>query len=82
MSELFNTQEAEIAGFIAKHLGVEASKVTREANLIDDLGADSLDVVELVMEAEEHFNIEISDDEGEKLKTVQDAFALIAGKTF
>lgn len=75
---LFNTQEAEIAGLIATHLGVEANKVTREASFTDDLGADSLDMVELVMEAEEHFKIEISDEEAEKMLTVDDAFKTIA----
>lgn len=78
---LFNTQEAEIAGIIAKGLGIDAVKVTRDANLIEDLGADSLDVVELVMDTEEHFGIEITDDEAEKLETVADAFALVAAKS-
>lgn len=78
---LFNTQEAEIAGFLASHLGVEPLKVQREAKLIDDLGADSLDVVELVMEAEDRFGIEISDDEAEKITTVDDVFKVIATAT-
>lgn len=78
---LFNTQEAEIAGIIVEHLGVEAKDVTREASFENDLGADSLDMVELTMAFEDHFNIEISDDEAEKVKTVDDAFKAIAVAT-
>lgn len=80
-ANLFNAQEAEIAAFISVHLGVEAAKVTREAKLIDDLGADSLDVVELVMEAEERWHVEISDDEADEIKTVGDCFKVIATAT-
>lgn len=77
---LFNAQEAEIAGIIAENLGVEPHKVTRTARLMEDLGADSLDVVELVMHAEEHFRIEISDKEGDAADTVEKIFNLIAAK--
>ena len=58
---------------VAEHLGVEETKVTDNANFIDDLGADSLDTVELVMAFEEEFDIEIPDDAAEKIKTVKNA---------
>ena len=56
-----------------EQLGVEADQITEEASFIDDLGADSLDTVELVMALEEHFDIEIPDEEAEKIRTVRDA---------
>ena len=58
---------------VVEHLGVEADKVTEDASFIDDLGADSLDIVELVMAFEEEFGVEISDEEAEKITTVQQA---------
>ena len=58
---------------VAEHLGVEETKVTDNANFIDDLGADSLDTVELVMAFEEEFGCEIPDEEAEKIQTVKDA---------
>ena len=58
---------------VAEHLGVEETKVTDNANFIDDLGADSLDTVELVMAFEEEFGCEIPDEEAEKIATVKDA---------
>ena len=58
---------------VAEHLGVEESKVTESASFIDDLGADSLDTVELVMAFEEEFGCEIPDDAAEKILTVKDA---------
>jgi acyl carrier protein len=58
---------------VVEHLGVEPEKVTPEASFIDDLGADSLDIVELVMAFEEEFNVEIPDDAAEKITTVKDA---------
>ena len=58
---------------VVEHLGVEAEKVTEEASFIDDLGADSLDTVELVMAFEEEFNVEIPDDAAETIQTVGDA---------
>ena len=58
---------------VVEHLGVDASKAVLEASFIDDLGADSLDTVELVMAFEEEFNIEIPDDAAEKILTLQDA---------
>jgi len=62
---------------VVEHLGVEADKVTEEASFIDDLGADSLDIVELVMAFEEEFGVEIPDDAAEKIATVNDAIAYI-----
>ncbi|MCW5699123.1 MAG: acyl carrier protein [Rhodospirillales bacterium] len=58
---------------IVEHLGVEEAKVVENANFIDDLGADSLDTVELVMAFEEEFGIEIPDEAAEKITTVKDA---------
>jgi len=62
---------------VVEHLGVEADKVTQEASFIDDLGADSLDTVELVMAFEEEFGVEIPDDAAEKILTVKDAISYI-----
>ena len=58
---------------VVEHLGVEADKVSPDASFIDDLGADSLDIVELVMALEEEFGVEIPDDAAEKIATVGDA---------
>lgn len=66
-----------IKKIVIEHLGVEESKVTPEASFIDDLGADSLDTVELVMAFEEAFNVEIPEDAAEKIATVKDAIAYI-----
>jgi acyl carrier protein len=63
---------------VVEHLGVEDDKVTEGANFIDDLGADSLDTVELVMAFEEEFGIEIPDDAAEQIVTVKDAITFIA----
>jgi acyl carrier protein len=62
---------------VVEHLGVEPEKVTEEASFIDDLGADSLDIVELVMAFEEEFGVEIPDDAAEKITTVKDAIDFI-----
>ncbi|MGC9364272.1 MAG: acyl carrier protein [Fidelibacterota bacterium] len=62
----------KVQEIVAEKLGVEKSKITKEASFIDDLGADSLDTVELIMKMEEEFDIEIPDEEAEKLKTVGD----------
>ncbi|KQT32805.1 acyl carrier protein [Sphingomonas sp. Leaf412] len=62
---------------VVEHLGVEAEKVTEDASFIDDLGADSLDIVELVMAFEEEFGVEIPDDAAEKISTVRDAITYI-----
>jgi len=75
---------AEIAGqvkaIIADKLGVEESQVTNEANFQTDLGADSLDTVEMIMEFEKEFEIEIPDEDTQKIATVGDAIAYVEGK--
>ena len=70
----------KVKKMVAEHLGVEEAKITEEANFIDDLGADSLDTVELVMAFEEEFGSEISDSEAEKILTVGDAIKFIESK--
>ena len=65
---------------VVEHLGVEAAKVVEGAHFIEDLGADSLDIVELVMEFEKEFNIDIPDEDAEKLRTVGDAIAYLNQK--
>jgi len=70
----------KVKKMVAEHLAVEEAKVTEEANFIDDLGADSLDTVELVMAFEEEFGSEISDSEAEKILTVGDAIKFIESK--
>ena len=69
--------QEKVKKIIVDHLGVDAAKVTDEASFIDDLGADSLDTVELVMAFEEEFGSEISDSEAEKILTVGDAVKFI-----
>ena len=71
----------KIKKIIVDHLGVDASKVTDDASFIDDLGADSLDTVELVMAFEEEFGAEISDSEAEKILTVGDAIKFVESNT-
>jgi len=71
----------KVKKMVADHLGIDAKKVTEEANFIDDLGADSLDTVELVMAFEEEFGSEISDSEAEKILTVGDAIKFIENKS-
>ena len=66
---------------VVEHLGVEQDKVTEDASFIDDLGADSLDIVELVMAFEEEFGVEIPDDAAEKITTVRDAIEYIDQNT-
>ena len=65
--------EEKVRNIVAKQLGVGEDEVSNESSFIDDLGADSLDTVELVMSLEEEFDIEISDDEAENILTVQSA---------
>ncbi|MDR0969764.1 MAG: acyl carrier protein [Lentimicrobiaceae bacterium] len=67
----------KIVSIIVDKLGVEASEVTNEASFTNDLGADSLDTVELIMEFEKEFNIAIPDDQAEKIGTVGDAISYI-----
>ena len=70
----------KVMAIIMDKLSVDAEAVSPEASFSDDLGADSLDVVELIMEFEKEFDIEISDDEAEKITTVQDTIKYIEGK--
>lgn len=72
--------ESKIKGIIAEQLGVKPEEVTPNASFVDDLGADSLDTVELIMALEEEFNIEIPDEDAEKMKTVGDAIKYIEEK--
>ena len=70
----------KVKDIIEKELGVEREKLTNEASFIEDLGADSLDIVELVMEFEKEFNIDIPDEDAEKLRTVGDALGYLNQK--
>ncbi len=71
------TVEERVKQIVAEQLGVDEAQVTNEAAFMDDLGADSLDTVELVMALEEEFDIEISDEDAEKIQKVQDAVTYI-----
>lgn len=72
--------DEKIKGIIEEQLGVEQDRIKEEASFIDDLGADSLDIVELVMAMEEEYDIEIPDEDAEKLKTVGDVVSYIKTK--
>ncbi|MDO8580465.1 MAG: acyl carrier protein [Candidatus Omnitrophota bacterium] len=72
--------EEKIKSIIAEQLGVKAEEVTPDASFIDDLGADSLDTVELIMALEEEFSVEIPDEDAEKMTTVGDAIKYIQEK--
>ncbi|MGA7564179.1 MAG: acyl carrier protein [Desulfobaccales bacterium] len=69
--------EDKVIDIIVDKLGVERSEVTPEAVFVDDLGADSLDLVELIMAMEEEFGMEIADEQAEKLRTVQDVITFV-----
>ncbi|MDX1579128.1 MAG: acyl carrier protein [Gemmatimonadota bacterium] len=71
---------SRVREIIAQELGVEQEKVTDEANFVEDLGADSLDTVELVMAFEEEFGIEIPDEDAEQMQTVGQAIAYLGDK--
>jgi acyl carrier protein len=73
--------ESKIRTIIAEQLGVKPEEVTPTASFVDDLGADSLDTVELIMALEEEFNVEIPDEDAEKMKTVGDAIKYIEEKS-
>ena len=72
---------SKIKKIVADHLGIDVAKIEDESSFIDDLGADSLDTVELVMAFEEEFGSEISDSQAEKILTVGDAIKFIEGKS-
>lgn len=72
--------ETQVKQIVVDHLGIDEAKVTAESKFIDDLGADSLDTVELVMAFEEKFGIEIPDDAAETIQTVQNAIDYIQSK--
>lgn len=76
MSDTFE----EVKTVIAEELEVEESQISMESHIVDDLGADSLDVVELIMRLEERFDIEIPDEDAEKIQTVGDAVKFIEAK--
>ena len=72
--------EEKVIDIIVDKLGVERSEVIPEAVFVDDLGADSLDLVELIMAMEEEFGMEIADEDAEKLRTVQDVISFISAR--
>jgi acyl carrier protein len=72
--------EEKVIDIVADKLGVDRSEVTPEAVFVDDLGADSLDLVELIMAMEEEFGFEIADEEAEKMRTVQDVINFIQAR--
>jgi acyl carrier protein len=73
MEERPMSVEERVKSIIVEQLGVDADEVTADASFVEDLGADSLDQVELIMAFEEEFGVEISDDEAEKIRKVKDA---------
>jgi acyl carrier protein len=72
--------DEKVIDIVVDKLGVERSEVTPEAVFVDDLGADSLDLVELIMAMEEEFGMEIADEDAEKLRTVQDVISFISAR--
>lgn len=72
-----NNLEARVKSIIAEQLGIDEKEIRLDSKFIDDLGADSLDIVELVMAMEEEFQMEIPDEEAENIRTVQDALTYI-----
>jgi acyl carrier protein len=77
MEERSMSVEERVKSIIVEQLGVDADEVTADASFVEDLGADSLDQVELIMAFEEEFGVEISDDEAEKIRKVKDAVEYI-----
>lgn len=73
--------EAKVIDIVAEQMGVEKSEITRETSFVNDLNADSLDTVELVMAFEEEFNVEVPDEDAEKLQTVGDVIKYIEDKS-
>ena len=76
-----NDISSKVKKIVADHLGIEESKVSEESSFIDDLGADSLDTVELVMAFEEEFGCEIPDDAAEKIVTLKDAVTYLSANS-
>ena len=72
--------EERVKNLVVTQLGVDTSKVTKEASFIDDLGADSLDTVELVMAFEEEFDLEIPDEDAQRMRTVSDVIGYLKDK--
>ena len=72
--------EEKVISIIMEQLDVAREQCVLEASFIDDLGADSLDLVEMIMEMEEHFNVQISDEELEKIRTIQDVIDFLRAK--
>tara|TARA_B100000686_G_scaffold45351_1_gene48076 strand:- start:3320 stop:3562 length:243 start_codon:yes stop_codon:yes gene_type:complete len=72
---------SKVKEIIIEELGVDAEKITDQASFIDDLGADSLDTVELVMAFEEEFDLEIPDEDAEKMRTVADVVSYVSAAT-
>ncbi len=77
---MVSEHEAKMKQIVAEKLGVSEDKITPQASFVDDLGADSLDQVELIMALEDEFDLEIPDEDAEKLKTVKDALDYIDSK--
>jgi acyl carrier protein len=73
--------EDKVKKIIAEKLGVDLEEVVPEASFVDDLGADSLDLVELIMSMEEEFDTDISDEDAEKIQTVQDAISYVQAQS-
>jgi len=73
--------EDKVRKIIAEKLGVDIEEVVPEASFVDDLGADSLDLVELIMSMEEEFDTDIPDEDAEKIQTVQDAFNYVKAQS-
>ncbi|OGT36210.1 MAG: acyl carrier protein [Gammaproteobacteria bacterium RIFCSPHIGHO2_12_FULL_37_14] len=76
-----NEIEARVKKIVVEQLGVKEEEVTTDASFVDDLGADSLDTVELVMALEEEFEIEIPDEDAEKIITIKDAVSYVVNRT-
>ena len=79
MTDISNI-EARVKKIIIEQLGVKEEQVTNDAHFVEDLGADSLDLVELIMAMEENFGVEIADNELEKIRTIQDAVDFLKSK--
>lgn len=75
-----DTSERKVYEIIAEQLGIGEEEITESATFVDDLGADSLDIVELIMALEEEFSTEIPDDDAERMKTVGDLVTYLAAK--